>query len=182
MPAMDKGRDSGFAPKTVLRAGRDAGKMTGVIANKEAYQSTIRYTDNIGYGREMESLLFGYEVGRGVSRVVYECKLDVSAVVKYEFGDCYQNVIEYETWNRVHGTPACKWFAPVLSMSALGTLLVMAKVAPLGLKDTPSALPGFFSDVKRSNFGIYKGRVVCCDYGTMLERSFDKRALRKVKW
>jgi hypothetical protein len=47
----------------------------------------------------------------------------------------------------------------------------------------PTALPAFFTDFKRENFGFIDGRFVCHDYGTtlLMERGMTK-AMRKVDW
>ncbi|WP_328186936.1 hypothetical protein [Marinobacter sp. OP 3.4] len=127
-------------------------------------------------------MLTGEQLGAGMSRTVYDWSLIKNAVVKFEQPDFYQNVNEWQTWSRIQETDLAKWFAPCLDISPCGRVLIQAKTKPLDGK-LPDQLPAFFTDTKAANFGIYKGRVVCHDYGLhlMLEKGMTKR-MRKVEW
>ena len=133
--------------------------------------------------------LFGFisrhTLGGGCSRQVYA--LDGwSYVIKIEDNDPFgmmQNVAEALLWRAVTHTPQEKWFAPCEWISADGRVLVMAKTTPP--KRYPERLPTFMSDIKKENFGIYKGRFVVHDYGcigVMLQNGFKNDRLVKVNW
>jgi hypothetical protein len=44
-------------------------------------------------------------------------------------------------------------------------------------------MPAFFTDLKRENFGLLLGRLVCHDYGVnlLMENGMTKR-MRKANW
>lgn len=128
-------------------------------------------------------MLTGELLGGGASRTVYEWLLIKNAVVKFEIEEWYQNVIEWETWERVQYTEQAKWFAPCLDISPCGRVLIQARTKPMAEHKFPDKVPNFFTDLKRDNWGLYKGRPVCHDYGIhlMLENGMSKR-LRKAEW
>lgn len=123
--------------------------------------------------------------GNGRDREVYVCGFDDSLVIKIEItkaNDC-QNVAEYLLWNlinreaearensekvRGHFARMREWLAPCVSLSDGGAVLVMKRTTPASLNDFPKRVPRFLFDLKRQNFGLYKGRLVCHDYGTAL--------------
>lgn len=127
-------------------------------------------------------MLAGPKLGGGMSRTVYDWNLIKNAVVKFEQPDYYQNVCEWQTWSRIKDTELAKWFAPCLDISPCGRVLIQAKTKPIQGR-LPEKLPAFFTDIKWDNFGIYKGRVVCHDYGLhlMLENGMTNR-MTKVVW
>lgn len=123
-------------------------------------------------------------IGRGMSREVYDSKVLPGFVVKTEqTAGCFQNIIEWETWQRVKDTPMRIWFAPCEWISPTGAVLVMRRTERPTLKQFPKKLPVCFTDTKRTNYGLYEGRVVCHDYGTSLifEHGMSKR-MRNVNW
>lgn len=145
-------------------------------------------------GRQAFDLLCDDRIGYGMSRQVFICKLLPDHVVKVEEGaGRFQNVIEWETWQRVKDTPTSRWFAACKWISPNGTLLVMERTRPAARKEFPDRLPSFLCDFKRTNYGMAStvGRhgqpgkewFVCHDYGThlMLENGMAER-LRKVEW
>ncbi len=141
-------------------------------------------SDNSSVHREAFWMLVGERIGYGMSRAVYECKLRPDCVVKVEDAQQrFQNIMEWETWQRVKGTEFEKWFAPCEWISPAGVVLVMKFTNPLRKQEYPEKMPAFLTDFKRSNYGMYNGRVVCHDYGThlMLENGMTKR-MQKVDW
>lgn len=134
-------------------------------------------------------LLCGKELGRGVSRIVYECKIDPTLVVKVEESSgWFQNVIEWETWKRVEDTPFAKWFAKPRFISDNSCIMVMERTYPVANpKQYPAQMPVFLCDFKRTNYGLAHNRegatIVCHDYGTNLlfEHGMSKR-MRKAGW
>lgn len=121
------------------------------------------------------------KLGSGAFRTVYGSEVLPNSVIKVEEGaQSFQNVVEWETWKRVKDTPLEKWFAPCEKISACGAVLIMARTSPPS--KYPALVPAFFTDLKRKNFGVYKGRFVCHDYGvTLWEGGFTKR-MRKAGW
>lgn len=144
--------------------------------------------------RQAFDLLCDQLLGRGMSRNVFSSKLLPDCVVKVEEGaGSFQNVIEWETWQRVKDTPASRWFAQCKWISPNGTLLVMERTRPAAPSEFPESMPTFLCDFKRTNYGMApsvtraggagKDWFVCHDYGThlMFENGMTKR-MRKVEW
>ena len=127
--------------------------------------------------KELWNLVLGYEIGYGRDRTVYMCALNTSFVIKVEYGErSFQNRVEWETWEYVSGGPYEKWFAPCNRISPCGTLLFQKRTTPV--QKLPKKLPAFFTDLKCENFGMFEGRLVCHDYGTIaanIRRTFTKK-------
>lgn len=139
-------------------------------------------SDNPAIHRDTFWLLANNQIGFGMSRVVYDSKLLPDSVVKVESGSGqFQNIIEWETWERVKDTEYAKWFAPCEWISPTGSVLIQKKT--LQAHKYPDKMPVFFCDFKRTNYGIFQGAFVCHDYGTNLlfENGMTKR-LKKAKW
>lgn len=131
------------------------------------------------------NLLAGRQLGRGgMSRKVFELPLNEKYAVKIEEGDgMFQNVMENEFWNTVEHTKQAKWFAPVHSISPNGRVLIMRKTEPAPSSAYPKMMPAFFTDFKKSNYGLLDGRLVCHDYGTCLLPTVGVTArMKKVDW
>lgn len=154
--------------------------MTSVLING-AFRNGINHDDEIVQCREFESLLLGRELGRGATRAVYTSALEPDKyVIKWEFGSSYQNIVEFETWERLclARHPVRKWFAPCHILSRHGRLLVQSKCAPLPDDfKWPRKMPRCFTDIKWHNFGIFEDRLVCLDYGTALANVLDNTNL-----
>ncbi len=136
-------------------------------------------------------------IGRGMSRVVYSSKLLPGYVIKVEDGaGRFQNVIEWETWQRVKDTPLSRWFAACHWISPNGSVLVMERTRPPAPTEFPAHMPAFLTDFKRTNYGMAKNQserphevfnaaeiFVCHDYGThlMFEHGMTKR-MQKADW
>lgn len=134
--------------------------------------------------REARYILCGDLIGEGSARKVYQLRTNAEYVIKFETGgQSFQNVSEWETWEWVRGQSTEKWFAPCEFISPCGLILIQRKVEPLRPKELPPKLPIFLCDLKRENFGMLAGKVVCCDYGTAHSaiRGASKR-LVKAKW
>lgn len=158
--------------------------MTTHTYGNPATRNGFDYNDDIGKCRELESLIIGKQIGSGGSRRVYECAFNESKVIKLEWSNTYQNIIEWETWERVRDKPTiAKWFAPCIQMSRNGLLLIQTRAEPLPKNyHLPRRLPGFLSDIKADNFGLINGALVCTDYGTMLARAIKHTELTSVTW
>lgn len=132
--------------------------------------------------RDLFHMITGKELGRGIARVVYDSGLMPDCVIKCEEGGkSFQNVLEWEIWDRVQGTKFEKWFAPCVEISGNGSVLVQRKTTPA--TRFPEKMPAFLTDFKRTNYGIYKGRLVAHDYGmTLLMENGMTTRMCKAKW
>lgn len=116
--------------------------------------------------KEAFNLLATELIGSGSARMVYSCALRPDCVVKVEEGSkSFQNITEWQTWQEVKDTPQAKWFAPCVEISPSGSVLVMRRTDPVPKGQLPRRVPAFFTDLKRTNFGLLDGRFVCHDYG-----------------
>lgn len=139
-------------------------------------------SDNAFVHRDAFNLLCDDRIGYGMSRSVFTSRLLPDSVVKVEErAGRFQNVVEWETWLRVQETEVEKWFAPCRWISPNGSVLVMARTTPA--LEYPDKMPVFLCDFKRTNYGMYDGRLVCHDYGTsqIFEHGMSKRK-RKAEW
>lgn len=112
-------------------------------------------------------MVAGKKLGSGISRKVYDFLPNPKWVIKFEDSKrWFQNVIEWEVWNYVMSEKQLsRWFAPCISISNYGTILVQRRVSPLTKERAPLEMPDFFGDFQLNNYGILEGRVVACDYG-----------------
>ncbi|WP_342049880.1 MULTISPECIES: hypothetical protein [unclassified Cupriavidus] len=151
-------------------------------------------SENAFVQRDAFHMLCDQVIGRGISRVVYSSKVLPDCVVKVEDGaGSFQNVIEWETWQRVSDTPFSRWFAACRWISPSGSVLVMERTRPATPSEFPEKMPVFLTDFKRTNYGVSMmadpktgqpaETFVCHDYGTSLlfEHGMSKR-LRKAEW
>jgi hypothetical protein len=139
-------------------------------------------TENVHVQREAFNLLCDELIGSGAGRQVFSSKLLKDSVIKVESGaGSFQNIMEWETWNIVRDTEYAKHFAPCEFISPCGSVLVMAKTQTT--RNYPTKVPVFFTDLKRANYGLYKNKFVCHDYGTnlMIQYGMTKR-LKKADW
>jgi hypothetical protein len=141
-------------------------------------------SDSSAVHREAFWLLANRKIGSGIARTVYDSQVLKGCVIKVEDTSCsFQNVMEWQAWQRVSGTDWAKWFAPCKWISPSGTVLVMERTRPASPKETPGRLPVFLTDTKRENYGVLGKRFVCHDYGTnlLMEHGMTART-RKVEW
>jgi hypothetical protein len=134
---------------------------------------------------ELFQLCTGDLIGEGEYREVYEWQgSDTGEVIKFEQNArCFQNIMEWETWCHVMDKPIAKWFAPCISISPCGSILIMKRTEKLAEDLYPKKIPNFFTDTKFSNYGMLDNQFVCHDYGVslLMEKGMSKR-LASVNW
>jgi hypothetical protein len=124
------------------------------------------------------------QLGIGRDRRVFANELLPDCVIKLEDGyRAFQNVIEWDTWDRVKGTKWACWFAPCVWISQCGAVLVMKRTTPARQHEYPERVPMFLTDLKRANYGLLGKRLVCHDYGTNMayEHGLNDR-MRRADW
>lgn len=144
--------------------------------------------------QEAFDLLCGKLLGRGMSRNVFECKLLPDCVVKVENDEgFFQNIKEWETWQRIKYTKHSAWFAECSWISGNGQILIMEKTVPCYPKDLPEMVPAYLTDLKSENFGMSQlkdpktgevtNRFVCHDYGStlLMEKGMTSK-MKKADW
>lgn len=136
---------------------------------------------------EMLDFVCGDLIGEGMSRKVYECALPPLSdthVIKIELEPkaMFQNVLEWNLYNRLAETSAAKYLARCVAISDCGRILLQERTYPT--TKFPKRLPTFLTDINRENFGMtLDGRFVCHDYA--LNLFFEKYAdfrLAAVRW
>lgn len=129
------------------------------------------------------NLLCGKQLGEGMSRKVFECRIRPDLVVKVEDEEWrrFQNVAEQRFWDdNYYRKEIARWLAPCEYLSPDGRILLQRRAHPVGDYKLPDKLPSFLTDLKAENFGILDGRLVCVDYAfTVLTASMR---LRKADW
>lgn len=152
-------------------------------------------SDNSSVHRDAFNLLCDERIGYGMSRSVFSSKLLPDCVIKVEDSAAkFQNVVEWETWQRVKDTPYSRWFAACRWISPNGSVLVMERTRPPAPEEYLDKMPAFLCDFKRTNYGMAttppgpktgkpSAWLVCHDYGThlMFENGMTKR-MRKAEW
>lgn len=134
--------------------------------------------------RDTMEMILGKKLGGGVGRTVFVYDLDPRFVVKVEESG-FQNIVEREIWSAVMGSKFMRWFAPVYKISPCGTVLMMWRTLPAPRSAFPTMVPEFIGDLKHSNFGLYRNRLVCHDYGTLcnfLAAVPARVKMRRAKW
>lgn len=134
--------------------------------------------------RDVARMVLGTRLGCGSTRVIYQHATDAELIVKIEDGArSFCNIAEWTVWEAVKDTAFARWFAPVVSISPAGIVLVMKRCDELRLSELPEHIPAFLTDIKAENWGLFEGRPVCLDYGyhLLLERGMTK-AIRKANW
>lgn len=132
--------------------------------------------------------ILGRNIGEGETRTVYDFRMDPTVVVKLERpkdGFNFNNTEEWNIWHNVaHHYPQYKKFlAPCIRISNGGRLLLMKKTTPITKEKMPVKIPYFLSDVKRENWGVLDGRIVCHDYAnSRLYADLKKNVFVKHKW
>lgn len=120
--------------------------------------------------RETALLFAGHKMGAGATRNVYACHTSPDCVIKVESASqSFDNIHEWTVWNQVKDTKYAKWFAPCVSISPTGSVLLMKKTEQPRSNELPAKMPAFFWDFALWNFGWYDGRLVCHDYGSIQE-------------
>ncbi|SEL12585.1 hypothetical protein SAMN05216359_105288 [Roseateles sp. YR242] len=148
-----------------------------------------------GTWRQAFDLLCDEQIGYGMSRKVFSSKILPDCVIKVEeAAGRFQNIVEWETWNRVKGTEHSRWFAACRWISPNGAILIMERTRPPAPGEFLDRMPAYLCDFKRTNYGMARaeGRhpgepgkdwLVCHDYGTNLlfENGMTKR-MHKAEW
>ena len=137
--------------------------------------------------REIGNLVLGEWIGGGVARTVYAHQSFQDKVVKIETrGYSFQNAAEWEIWCEVKNTKLAKYFAPCFEISRAGVVLVQARTEKFPMDILPKRLPEFMTDLKPSNFGLYEKRIVCHDYGILLNGLISTvckaSRIKSIKW
>ena len=135
---------------------------------------------------DLLTIVCGDKLGWGHGRHVYIFKPDPSLVIKFEYEErSFQNVLEWTVWDRIKEAPSvARWFCPIVDVSAGGTILLQKRTTPCEDKKLPKMVPAYFTDLKRGNWGLLDGRVVCHDYGTtlLMEEGMTSRMVKAEWW
>lgn len=134
--------------------------------------------------RDWMGAALGQPLGDGIGRKVFVYELNPRYVIKIERSG-FQNVIEWEIWSAIKDTAWAKWFAPARHISGFGSILLMERTLPAPRSAYPKRVPTFLGDLKYSNFGLLRGKLVCHDYGTLtnfLAGNHVSEKLRKADW
>lgn len=131
-------------------------------------------------------MICGRKLGEGQYRQVFEFKPDKSLVVKVEPNQRnISNRMEWELWQELKDTELGAWLAPCYDISPQNFWLVQRRTEPLQEAQLPKQVPTLFADLKRENWGMLNGRVVCHDYGNnnifSIVRKYGNR-LKDVEW
>ena len=126
------------------------------------------------------NLFAGTLLGEGCSRKVFEHRHDKTLVIKVEEGPTHHNVGEWDAWCAWGVAKPGQWLAPCVALSPRGRVLLQRRVTPVTLEELPESVPQFLTDLKVSNFGRYEGRIVCCDYGSLVTQLPQR--LKKAYW
>jgi hypothetical protein len=135
--------------------------------------------------RDWMNLACDKKLGGGSGRTVFVYGLDPKLVIKVESSG-FQNVMEWETWRAVKSTQYAKLFAPCRHIAGLGTVLIMDRTLPAPRRAYAKSVPACLGDLKYSNFGLLRGKLVCHDYGTLTNLLAGtlsaKMRMRKADW
>lgn len=134
---------------------------------------------------EAFNLLCHEKIGSGIHRDTFQCRIDPKLVVKVETDlpwRYFANVLEMKFWSdHQHCEQIAKWLAPCRYLSPDGVILLQERCEPLRASDRlPDKLPSFLTDIKRDNFGLLNGRVVCFDYA--LNIPSPSMRLKRADW
>ena len=128
---------------------------------------------------------FGKIVGYGAERVVFAAASDPKHfVVKVCIGDTDAiNIQEYSNYRHLRWNFS-KWVAPCLLLEHEGRqLLIMDRTYPTEPCNYPQHIPQLFLDIKKHNWGMLRGSVVCHDYHKVKKTtSWKKGGMRYVDW
>jgi hypothetical protein len=128
--------------------------------------------------------LCGARLGWGVHREVFELAACPSRwVVKVErdmSAGAFANALEWRNYVELGGDPVVgPWLAPVAGIDETGRVLLQRRVRHLPLAEMPPRVPSWLTDLKTTNFGRLEGRVVCCDYSSLLRVPLR---MKRARW
>ncbi len=131
--------------------------------------------------------LAGEKLGTGSMRTVYQSKLNTDHVLKFEHSaGTFANVTEWDVWCAVRHIGDRKlesWFAPCIGISGCGHILWQKFIPNIPPEKLPTRVPECFADLKCENWGLWKGRPVCRDYGNnAVHRHGLSSRLVKANW
>lgn len=131
---------------------------------------------------EAFNLLCGAQLGQGIARQVFTCAYDETLVVKVERDPHrFQNVREYSFWQECQFyRKVADWLAPCVWISPRGAVMLQRRVEPVPKAQLPPQLPAWMRDIKPEHFGLFEGRLVCCDYA--LTNSTLPTKLKAAGW
>lgn len=135
--------------------------------------------------KDLFRLIAGEQLGKGIGREVYVFLPIPTLVIKFEIAaTSFQNVLEWETWDRIKDCPrVARWFAPIVSISICGSILLQKRVEKARLNEYPDKVPAFVADLKRANWGMLNGKLVCIDYGrTLLMEEGMTTRMKRASW
>ena len=148
---------------------------------------TISYQDvwdsfGTTVNRELLTMMIGKTLGAGEFRIVFEHEHRKDLVLKFETrAQSFQNIAEWDFWNdNKDRKRVAAWLAPCEFISPCGIILAQKKTTKPVEADYPKMVPEFLTDLKRTNFGMYRGRLVAHDYGLYNVNTPTKR--KKAKW
>lgn len=132
--------------------------------------------------REFFTMVAGKVLGAGEFRIVFEHEHRDDLVLKFETkAQSFQNIAEWDFWNdNKDDKKVAAWLAPCEFISPCGIILAMKKTTRPMPTQYPNMVPEFLTDLKRTNFGMYQGRLVAHDYGLYNVNTPTKR--KKAKW
>ncbi len=131
------------------------------------------------------NLLCGDKIGEGVHRTVFACRLHDDLVVKVEAEPAFRyfaNVLEMKFWSDADKWMR-GWLAPCRYLSPDGRILLQDRCDPVPSDFDfvmPERVPAFLTDLKRGNFGMLKGNLVCVDYAMVIPAY--GRCMKKADW
>lgn len=134
--------------------------------------------------KDLYDLVVGDCIGSGGYREVFEYLPRIGYVIKVEqHAGCFENVLEYEIWQDVKDTEYAKWFAPCTIISINGIWMVQKRTKPCSTVQLPEYVPAFFTDIKKSNIGWYRGHPCFHDYGRNLLNTIGlTKRMKKIDW
>ncbi len=132
---------------------------------------------------EAFNLLCGPQLGEGIHRQVFLCRIDPTLVVKVETDDNYwqgANAAEWKNWDENSYAPSfSKWLAPCMWISPNSRIMLQKRTTQIPSHLIPKQLPAWLMDVKWENFGYYDGRIVAHDY-PQLRAKLGRRMVKVV--
>lgn len=144
--------------------------------------AVVDYFQQNNVSRDLLDLVRGKQLGKGISREVYEFGPDTNYVIKFELGQrSFQNVMEWTTWNDYKDAPAvAKWLAPCKMISDCGAILLQRRTELIRRSELPEKVPTWATDTKIGNWGLVDGNPVMHDYGLTCAQLPNR--LKKAEW
>ena len=137
--------------------------------------------------REFFDVMVGDHIGSGAFREVFHMRNDPTVVIKFEMtAQSFHNVFEWQLWQRLVSlkNPLKVWLAPCIDISASGGVLLQRFAEDILDTELPSKVPSFFTDMAPRNWGRYKKKIVCRDYGStkLIDVACTDTEMRDANW